>query len=195
VFIELTDILRCPVNHDEQYLVLVPDSMTDRSVQSGMLGCPVCLREYPVLKGTIHFADPPFRASSAPPELDASALVAFLGLSGPGGYVGLVGDAVRYGPDLIAAVPGVHFVGINGPAETTELPMMSILAAETIPIRSRSLRGVILSAPFAGNPGWQREALRSVLPGLRVAGQGTAPDQGDLVVLAEAGGRWVAQRR
>ena len=37
MFIELTDHLRCPGDHDEAYLVLLPDSVVQRSVQSGEL--------------------------------------------------------------------------------------------------------------------------------------------------------------
>ena len=51
VFIELTDLLRCPEPHEEQFLVLLPDQMQDRSVRSGKLGCPVCHREYRIVDG------------------------------------------------------------------------------------------------------------------------------------------------
>ena len=51
MFIELTDHLRCTANHAEQYLVLLPDTMADRSVQAGELGCPVCHRAYRIADG------------------------------------------------------------------------------------------------------------------------------------------------
>jgi len=44
MYIELTDHLRCPENHEERFLVLLPDRVEDRSVRTGQLGCPVCGR-------------------------------------------------------------------------------------------------------------------------------------------------------
>ena len=41
MFIELTDHLRCPADHEESYLVLLPDEIRERSVRAGRLGCPV----------------------------------------------------------------------------------------------------------------------------------------------------------
>ena len=38
MFIELTDHLRCPADHAESYLVLLPDRMDGRSVREGRLG-------------------------------------------------------------------------------------------------------------------------------------------------------------
>ena len=51
MFIELTDHLRCPADHTESYLVLLPDEMQDRSVRTGRLGCPVCGRTYVLTDG------------------------------------------------------------------------------------------------------------------------------------------------
>ena len=34
MFIELTDYLRCPADHAESYLVLLPDEMQERSVRA-----------------------------------------------------------------------------------------------------------------------------------------------------------------
>ncbi|MEO8199280.1 MAG: hypothetical protein ABI679_02055 [Gemmatimonadota bacterium] len=197
MFIELTDILRCPAPHDEQYLVLVPERMEHRMVQTGRLGCPVCHREYSIIDGVATFSPrvPPTVDRNSPPgQLDAPALAAFLGLSGPGGYVGLIGEVTRFAADLIREVPGVHFIGVNPPPGTNELPMMSLAGADTIPIRSRSLRGVLLGESFAGDPRWQAEAARSVLPGLRVAGVGALPTDPSLRFLAGADGWWVSER-
>ena len=51
MFIELTDHLRCPAEHEESYLVLLPERMEDRSVREGRLGCPLCGRTYAVVDG------------------------------------------------------------------------------------------------------------------------------------------------
>ena len=193
MFIELTDILRCPEPHDEQFVVLIPDAMAGRSVQTGRLGCPVCHREYHIRDGVAVFAE--VRSTgSAEPDIEPEAVAAFLGLGGPGGYVGMVGGSSALGLRLVEAIPAVHFVAINPPPGSTESPMLSLLRAGAIPIKSRSLRGVVLLAPFASDPAWRKEAGRVLLPGLRIVGQGKTPEQEGLEVLASAGGWWVAQK-
>jgi hypothetical protein len=193
MFIELTDILRCPQPHDEQFVVLIPDEMAGRSVRAGRLGCPVCHREYLIRNGVADFSDGA-PAEAVPPAIEADAIAAFLGLSGPGGYVGVVGGNMTLGDALVRTIPGVHFVFINPPPDSTELPMVSLLRGGSIPIKSRALRGVVLLAPFAEAFGWQAEAGRVLLPGLRVAGQGHLPADAGLDVLASAEGWWVAQK-
>jgi uncharacterized protein YbaR (Trm112 family) len=194
MFIELTDILRCPAPHDEAFLVLIPDEMSGRSVRAGHLGCPVCHREYLIRDGVARFDDAPTSGSDTPSTVDAEALAAFLGLNGPGGYMGVVGGSSALGEALSEVVPGVHVVLVNPVPGSTERPMMSLLQAGSIPIKSRSLRGVVLLSPFADRREWQGEAVRSILPGLRVVGQGEAPTHTGLEVLGRAGGWWVAQK-
>jgi uncharacterized protein YbaR (Trm112 family) len=195
MFIELTDILRCPEPHQEQFVVLIPDEMRDRSVWKGRLGCPVCHREYPIEDGIVNFVpDIMHPASPAESNADAEALATFLGLSGPGGYVGLVNGGPALGRGLIAAVPGVHFVSINPAAPTTELPMLSLARAASIPVKSRALRGVVLLGNSGNDRSWLDETVRVVLPGLRIVGEGIPPEHSGLALLASAGGWWVGQR-
>jgi len=49
-------MLRCPARHEEGFLVLSTGEMLGRMVRSGMLGCPVCGKEYPIVKGIVHFS-------------------------------------------------------------------------------------------------------------------------------------------
>jgi uncharacterized protein YbaR (Trm112 family) len=55
VHIELTEMLRCPERHEEGYLVMSTGEMLGRMVRSGMLGCPVCGKEYPIVRGVAQF--------------------------------------------------------------------------------------------------------------------------------------------
>ncbi len=95
MFIELTDHLRCPAPHEEAFLVLVPYEMDGRMVVRGVLGCPICQREFRITHGVAVFelngrtgeAAPGLRFDRSPP----THIVAFLGLEGPGGYLGLFG--------------------------------------------------------------------------------------------------------
>ena len=194
MFIELTDHLRCPRDHAEAYLVLLPDEVVNRGVRSGQLGCPVCGATYPVSEGVAVLDAVP-----APPEQglpSAEAIHAFLGLTGPGGYVVLVGAAAAGWRELAALDPGVGFVALNPPAAVgDEPPILSVVRAARVPLKTRSVRGVVLGEPAGSDPEWAREAARVVLPGLRVTGSGTPPDIRELELLGTAGGWWVAARR
>jgi uncharacterized protein YbaR (Trm112 family) len=53
--IELTEMLRCPEAHREEMLVLSTGEVRDRMVRSGLLGCPVCHKEYPIGRGIVNF--------------------------------------------------------------------------------------------------------------------------------------------
>ena len=92
--IELTEMLRCPQEHREEFLVLSTSEMNGRMVWRGLVGCPVCEREYVIFDGIVDFTqvvtggDPqPVRRTPAPPALsdfDPQSLQALLDLSGPG---------------------------------------------------------------------------------------------------------------
>jgi uncharacterized protein YbaR (Trm112 family) len=196
VFIELTDHLRCPADHDEAFLVLLPGPIIDRSVRSGTLGCLACGREFPIVDGVAVFGeDRTVRTVRTDETVGAEAIAAFLGLSGPGGYVALVGDSARFAPGLAALLPGVHIVAVNPPEMVAESAAVSLLQSPSLPLKTGSMRGVVLGSDHE-DLRWRADAARSVLPGLRVVGQGAPPGlSGTLDLLASAGGWWVARRR
>ncbi len=195
MFIELTDHLRCPADHAEQYLVLLPDRIVERSVIAGRLGCPVCGRTWAVAEGVVELGGPP----PAPPSgtaLEPAAMHVLLGLSGPGGYAALVGSAAEAWRGLAAELKGVSLVAVNPPAGVADAaPLLSVVRAPLIPLKARSLRGVVLGAEVSDDPHWVREAARVTLPGLRVVGRGPEPELPELELLASAEGHWVAARR
>jgi hypothetical protein len=194
MFIELTDHLRCPRDHPEAYLVLLPDEVVGRSVRSGTLGCPICGAIFGIADGIAELDNAPPDAPG--PSLAPDAAHALLGLGGPGGYVALAGNAARVWRELAEANPGVAIVAVNpDPPLADAAPVLSVLRAPIIPLRTRSMRGVLLGGTLANDPAWVREAARVTLPGLRVIGQGLEPGMADLEVLAGADGWWVAARR
>jgi uncharacterized protein YbaR (Trm112 family) len=194
MFIELTDHLRCPSDHDERFLVLLPDRMEGRSVRSGQLGCPVCGRVF-------HLADGVFDAGGAPPaggeasSFTVDALAALAGLHGPGGYLVVVGAPAGLAEEIAELFPGVALVAVNPPAAVVDGDLVSVLRGGMLPLKARSMRGVVLGAPFGENPHWVSEAARVVLPGLRVVGEGPDPALGEVELMASAGGVWVATPR
>jgi uncharacterized protein YbaR (Trm112 family) len=194
LFIELTDHLRCPADHDEAFLVLIPISIENRRVVTGHLGCPVCERSFPIVEGVALFGRSGSGGGATPAAepIDAEALAAFLGLEGPGGYVLMVGDVGRHAAALSALLPGIHFAVLNGPDGLIESAEVSLLVAPSAPIKRRSMRGVVLGGDSKA-VGWQSEAARVLLPGLRAVGQGSVAVP-DLETLASADGWWVARR-
>jgi uncharacterized protein YbaR (Trm112 family) len=197
MFIELTDHLRCPAEHEEAYLVLLPDAVVSRSVRAGSLGCPVCGRTFAIADGIAELGAPPGppRADEAAP-LPAEAVQVLLGLQGPGGYAVLVGRAAEGWEELVRLAPGVAFVAVNPPGAIGDQgPALSVLRAARLPLKSRSMRGVVLGPEYAGAARWQQEAARITLPGLRIVGQGPPPAVDGLELLATAAGAWVAARR
>jgi uncharacterized protein YbaR (Trm112 family) len=194
MFIELTDHLRCPADHDEGFLVLLPDRIEGRSVIEGQLGCPVCGRSFELWDGVLDTGDAPDPRVSPASELDAEGLTALVGLSGPGGYLTLVGSVADLWKDIAALNPGVALVAVNPGSEVTDAPAISVLRSGRIPLKSRSMRGVVLGRPYADDLHWVAEGARVVLPGLRIVGEGADPPTDVIDLMASTGGVWVGTK-
>ncbi|HXQ29362.1 MAG TPA: hypothetical protein VN848_08840 [Gemmatimonadales bacterium] len=192
--IELTEMLQCPAPHPPEGLVLSTGTMRGRRVVSGLVGCPACRREYPLVDGVVLFGESPSAPAEAPAP-DPVALQALLDVDGPGGFIVLVGAAVRDATELAARLDGVHFVGVNPPSGVRESPVLSLLRAPaSIPLRARIARGVILGAE-AGDPPWLSEAERVLLPGRRLVIEREAPEAPSGVRRLAAGdGLWVGEK-
>ncbi|MGH7531913.1 MAG: hypothetical protein ACREL4_01370, partial [Gemmatimonadales bacterium] len=147
MFIELTDHLRCPADHDESYLVLLPEVADGRSVRTGTLGCPVCQAEYRIEDGVVRFA-PRVEGTDAETTISAPALHALLGLTGPGGYAALVGDVTSLAMALTRSVPGVHFAAVRPVAGLVGSREVSLIDADRLPFKRGSMRGVVLGAGY-----------------------------------------------
>ena len=201
--IELTEMLRCPESHREDVLVLSTGEMLGRMVRFGIVGCPVCRKEFLIKDGVVDFtgsaADPGpaarGEASPIPPPASVD-LQALLELSGPGGFVVLLGDATRHTVGLSNLMAGIHFIGINAPADVEELPVLSLLRTKTvIPLRQSIARGVVVGRDLATSP-WLVEAHRVLLRGRRVVALNEKPELPiGLEELAVAKGLWVGEKQ
>ncbi len=192
MFIELSEMLRCPSNHEECHLVVATSQMQERSVRQGVVGCPACHAEYVIHDGVVRFGDP---AEAPPVELpDPAHLRAFLGVEGPGGFVVAVGSAVAAAPHLATHLDGVHLVGVNGPDGLEESATLSLLTAERrLPFRSRFARGAIVGMEHA-TAEWLGEAARVTLPGRYVIVLREGVDVPDVEQIVEGHGIWVGRK-
>jgi hypothetical protein len=191
--IELTDHLRCLSDHAESFLVLLPDLMDGRRVLRGTLGCPVCGRVVPVEQGVAEFgAGPP---SDGRTVLSAEAISAFLGVSGPGGFLALAGGVTAVAAELAALLPGIALVLVNPPAGTADSVMGSVLRAGRLPLKQGSMRGVVIGRDAAEADGWITDAIGAVLPGLRVVVEGGGPPPDGVELLAMVEGCWVGKKQ
>src|SRR5207247_4025069 len=76
---------------------------------------------------------------------DVQTLQALLDLSGPGGYVLLLGSAAQHAVGLAGLMSGIHFVGVNAPDDVAELPVLSLLDCETmIPLLQKVGRAAVV---------------------------------------------------
>ncbi len=183
--IELTDHLRCPREHAEAFLVLLPDRMDQRRVIAGHLGCPVCGWSTAWTDGVPDFGGT-WRGIGVPP-FDAVAAQAMLGADGPGGWIALAGNAGALAESLAMLLPGVSFVAINPPVDVHANATTSVILSDAWPLKAHSMRGVILGTDAMR---WQEAAMSTTLPGLRTIGCGEAPSSGE--ILGNADGVWVA---
>lgn len=193
MLLALTEALACPREHDESYVICVPVEAEGSDVLSGVIGCPVCHAEYPIAGGAVQFGRVKEAIPLQPPDYDAAALEAFLGLEGRGGYIALVGSAARHAGELAERLSGVHVVAVNPPVLLP--PAVSpVVCPGRLPLRSRSMRAVALGRDSAG-AAWQAEALRVLLPGLRVVIEDEAAEPEGVSVLARGGGVLVGEKR
>ena len=204
MLLELTEILRCPRDHEESFVVCVAHRTEGRQVASGVVGCPVCLAEFPIRDGELDLSEgagaqghggaggDAVRAGAT--GLTADALATFLDLRGPGGYLALVGGAARFAPALFALLPGVHHVVVNAPPDASRSADCSYVSSPgCIPVRASQVRAVVLGAGSAGAP-WPAEAARVLLRGLRVVIEDERASPDGISELARGAGVFVGEK-
>ena len=107
----------------------------------------------------------------------------------------LVGGVASLWQEVAELNPGVALVAVNPPTGVADAPGISVLRAGRIPLKSGSMRGVVLGKTYGGAADWVSEAARVVLPGLRVVGEGADPSPAVIDLMASADGVWVGTKR
>lgn len=202
MFIELVDSLRCLNPHEETWLVAAASRMDGRHIVDGILGCPVCRREYAIRDGTAWFsakqpgADAPglTTLAGAADEAGVMRAAALLGLSDPGGIVVLGGSWAAYA-DAVAELGASHVVVLNAAvSDSSPQEVSAIVVDDRLPFGAGALRGVAVDTEL-GSP----ELLASAAASLRSRGRLVAPADAlvpdEVEILARDDANWVAERK
>ncbi|MDQ3083041.1 MAG: hypothetical protein M3R07_12615 [Gemmatimonadota bacterium] len=176
MFIELIDLLRCPREHEDSWLVAAFTKMDGRFVIEGKLGCPVCSASYPVVDGVARFA--PARGYSgvtiAADETEPLRIAAMLNLTRPGSVVVLEGSSAIYASAIVGLTEArVLALNAAGTTVTEAERVAEVIAGNRIPVAARSVDGIVIES---GTQETIEDALRVLVPGGRIV----APADADL---------------
>jgi len=150
----LTDITTCPVCGPTHGLILRADTMIDRRVRAGALGCPNCRRQYRIDEGVADLiaegaADPV--PAAVPAEYGADMpvrIAALLGLDRASGFALIAGPAARFAGEVARLAPEFEIVGDAAHAQAAD-GVSRMLSGPGIPFYAEKLRGVWLSGASA----------------------------------------------
>jgi uncharacterized protein YbaR (Trm112 family) len=201
----LTDRLCCPRCGPEFGLILLADTLEDRRVYEGGLGCSNCRDSYPVRDGVADLRAAPRAAETAPDFPDsegptAAEIGGLLGvLRGPG-HLLLLGSLGTRARALAELIEGIEVVSTSGhvPGTVEEAGVSRLLVRSALPFQTRSLRGVALCE--RDQPCDLAEVARVIAPGGRLSMVQTESDAGarvrslGLEIIAEEESRLVARR-
>ena len=201
--IELIDLLRCPRDHDETWLVAAFTEIRDRVVYEGRLGCPICNAEYPIRFGIADFAAEPggVRLSSGEVQPDpetAVRLAAFLNLTKPGS-IAVLHEQHGALATLISELTQCRILALDPAGNVTDTDLTATAHSDSrIPLGSSSVEAVALT-----NSRYLEDSTRVLKQGGRLL----APSQlalppgltelarDDEYVVAEAHGPVISLRR
>jgi hypothetical protein len=195
MFIELVDALRCPVPHEESWLVAAASRMVFRHIVEGTLGCPVCRAEYPVTRGVVDFrrgAHAALPANAPADDAQATRLAAFLDLTDRTGFAVLLGAWSVHAPALRAQVE-TPLVVVDPPEGTEGEPGISVLRCDgVLPLAAGAARGVAIDE---GTDERIASAVRTTRPKGRIVASSSVALPNGVTELARDGTTWVAERQ
>lgn len=196
MFIELVDALRCPVSHEESWLVAAADRTEARHIIEGTLGCPVCKAQFTIHDGVADLRrahHEPSDAASVPADAgEAVGLAAFLGLDDTPGTVLLLGGWAVHARGLRELVD-VNVIAADPPSGMRGEPGISVLRCDgPLPLAPGVARGTAVDATDGGNR--IASAVRATRVGGRVVGPVSVPVPAGLRELARDARLWVAER-
>ncbi|MCC6772093.1 MAG: hypothetical protein IT360_12860 [Gemmatimonadaceae bacterium] len=205
--IELVDSLRCPHPHEDTWLVASVTRFDGRDIVQGMLGCPVCRRQYVVQEGEVDFTaardprpavrrDADEREAAPPGPIDHDELLrarAVLALGEAGGIVMLGGTHAQLAAAL-ADEAQVAPLLLNPPdwaRDGGRFPS-ALRVDDVLPLAGGVLRAAWLDAATATSP-LLAATVRALRPGGRLVAPARCALPAGATELARDGHEWVAE--
>jgi uncharacterized protein YbaR (Trm112 family) len=143
--IEMIDLLRCPREHEETWLVAAFKKMDGRFVVEGTLGCPICRASYDITDGAARFGGEVSDAFA--PNVSAESVMrtaALLNMMQPGSVAVLCGTEANAAEDL-SELTQSRVIALNPASkiEDTE-SVATIVTLDRIPLGSSSIDGIAI---------------------------------------------------
>jgi hypothetical protein len=199
--IELIDLLRCPREHEETWLVAALSAVQDRFVLKAKLGCPVCGASYSITNGTADLRTDGGDRPSAHIEVEdeeAVRIAGLLNLTTQNSVVVLEAHnamhAHRVSEMTVCRVIALNPSGAVDDSET----VATVLCDARIPLASRSIAGAACESENVIQDAARvlRDAGRALLPVDSTIPSGlTEIARDDRNILAESIGNFVTLRR
>lgn len=194
MFIELVDALRCPVPHEESWLVAAAVRMEARHIVEGTLGCPVCSAEYPIHNGVVDFR----RAGGAVIAVTvagdpgrAMRMAALLNLADAQGFAVLLGEWGAQAHEL-ASIVELPLVLVDPPADVVGAPGISVLRCDgDVPLAVGAARAMAIDD---GSASRVASAVRATRAKGRVLAPVAVPVPSEVTELARDDTMWVGER-
>jgi uncharacterized protein YbaR (Trm112 family) len=150
MYIELIDLLRCPKEHADSWLVAAFNLMDGRFVIEGKLGCPVCSATYFIRDGLVDLREEGdqhaavSRSQAHPDDESAIRAAALLGLTKPNSIVVLAGGSANLS-DQISEIGEARVLVVNPRTAVHESERVAlILADDRLPFAPGSIDGIII---------------------------------------------------
>lgn len=199
MFIELIDHLRCTSTHEESWLVAAITARADRFIQEATLGCPICLRQFPVVGGIAYFGITPGPHAVAPTAAidlatDADGglrVAAYLGAAERSTLV-LAGGWAPHAHAVTELVSATIFA-LGPTSAMDDSPQVGLVqSSEGIPLAAGAVHGVALDVSSA-TPRNVASALRVLKPGGRLVAPVSIEPPAGIALLASDESYWVGE--
>jgi len=193
---DLLDALRCPVPHEESWLVAMVLEASGSSLLVAELACPVCGAEFRIVNGIAHFAGatpaaPPAWPSEPYSRDMALRLAALLGVAESQLPVALVGRYTAASGALASLVSAPQLL-INGSPVIPGPGVSCLVVADRLPLGVESLAAIAVDAAHA-TATFLESATRALRLGGRLVAPADAPGPAGMRELARDTTEWVAE--
>jgi uncharacterized protein YbaR (Trm112 family) len=188
LFIELIDLLRCPREHEETWMVAAFNKMNGRFIVEGKLGCPVCHANFPIADGIPDLRSDPYFVAlvDSPPRQvnpeESERLAAFLNLTREGAVILLAGEHADSARGVAELTMSRAFAIRPHPVfahDDSEL-VATLLADTRLPFATSSIDGIAIdSEKFS-----MSEITRVLKPGGRFVAPSSTKLAGNIRELA-----------